>query len=184
MAFPVFLDTCVLYGGVLNDFILRLAESGAFRPLWSSGVLVELQRNLVAHGFQPAAVDRRIHTMRTFFPDAMVDGYEHLIEGMTCDPKDRHVLAAAVRANAEILVTFNLRDFPEAATSPFDIEVVHPDAFLQDQLDLFPGLTMRALQDLSEDYNAPPMSIEDVLGSLSRAGVGAFAQEVTSRFLD
>jgi len=74
----------------------------------------------------------------------MVTGYDSLIDGMTNDPKDRHVLAAAVRANAEVIVTFNLRDFPEPALKPYDILTVHPDDFLLDQLDLYPGLTIEA----------------------------------------
>jgi len=122
--------------------------------------------------------------MRDSFPDAMVDGYQTLIDGMECDAKDRHVLAAAVRANAELLVTFNLRDFPAASTDAYEIEVVGPDEFLLDQLDLFPGLTYRSLRDLAADYDSPAVTIEELLQQLARAGVPKFAQEVSSRFLD
>ena len=105
MAFPVLLDTNVLFGAYLCDTVLRLAEAELFRPLWSAGVLDELSRNLILRGLRPDQVDRRIGQMRRAFPDAMVEDYEPLVAAMTCDPKDRHVLAAAVRANAEILVT-------------------------------------------------------------------------------
>jgi len=74
--------------------------------------------------------------MRRSFPDAEVAGYATLIDSMTCDEKDRHVLAAAVRSDAEVLVTFNVTDFPEASVKSYDIEVVSPDDFLLDQLDL------------------------------------------------
>jgi predicted nucleic acid-binding protein len=184
MAFPAFFDTCVLYGGVLNDLILRLAERSAFRPLWSADVLEELRRNLKLAGFPEGAVARRILAMQTYFPDAMVEGYSDLIDGLLCDPKDRHVLAASVRANAEVLVTFNLRDFPAESVAAFDIEVVHPDAFLLDQLDLFPAITMRAIASQADDYNAPPVSVDELLRWLADAGVPKFAQEVASRFLD
>jgi len=183
LSFPAFFDTCVLYSGVLNDLLLRLAERGAFRPLWSSDVMAELRKNLV-RCFPEDAVDRRLAAMQRAFPDAMVDGYENLVSGMLCDPKDRHVLAAAVRANAELLVTFNLRDFPSASTDAFDIEVVNPDDFLLDQLDLFPGLTLRALRDLVDDYSNPEISLEELLQRLSRAGVPKFAQELNSRFME
>ena len=183
MSFPAFFDTCVLYSGVLNDLLLRLAERGAFRPLWSSDVMAELRKNLVRR-FPEDAVDRRLAAMQRAFPDAMVDGYENLVSGMLCDPKDRHVLAAAVRANAELLVTFNLRDFPSASTEAFDVEVVNPDDFLLDQLDLFPGLTLRALRDLVDDYSNPEISLEELLQRLSRAGVPKFAQELNSRFME
>lgn len=120
--------------------------------------------------------------MVDYFPDAMVDGYEDLVAGMTCDPKDRHVLAAAVRANAEVLVTFNLKDFPPASTERFEIEVVHPDDFLMDRLDLSPGLTVATLGHVVEIYKPPAMTVEELLQVLSRAGVPRFAQDAL-RFL-
>ena len=182
MSFPAFFDTNVLYGTGLNDLLLRLADRGAFRPLWSAAVLEELSRNLLKNGERPGLVERRIATMRSYFPDAMVDGYEDLVAGMTCDPKDRHVLAAVVRANAEVLVTFNLKDFPSSSIDPFEIEVVHPDNFLLDQLDLFPGLVVAALKELVAVYENPAVTIDQLLQSLARAGVAKFAQE-TARYL-
>lgn len=115
--------------------------------------------------------------MRRSFPDAEVHGYEPFAENMTCDPKDRHVLAAAVRGNAEVLVTFNTRDFPDESTLTYDILVVHPDNFLLDQLDLYPGVTISALRIQSRGYKAPEMDIEDLLGRLASAGVPRFAAE-------
>ncbi|MCV2393138.1 PIN domain-containing protein [Actinotalea sp. M2MS4P-6] len=178
MAFPVVLDTNVLFGAYLCDTVLRLAEAGTFRPLWSTDILSELERNLVGRGVAADRAARRTQHMSRAFPDAMVTGYEPLIGSMTCDPKDRHVLAAAVRANAELLVTFNLSDFPAEATSPYDITVTHPDEFLLDQLDLYPGATVRALQDQIAAYSRPGMSIDGLLAHLARASVPRFASEV------
>ncbi|MES2170635.1 MAG: PIN domain-containing protein [Actinomycetota bacterium] len=75
MSFPAFFDTNVLYGATLNDLLLWLADAGAFRPLWSADVLEELERNLVANGFDKTAIEHRIATMVEYFPDAMIDGY-------------------------------------------------------------------------------------------------------------
>jgi predicted nucleic acid-binding protein len=127
VAFPAFLDTCVLYPAYLCDTLLRLAEASAYRPLWSADVLAELRRNLLDRGLPPDRVGRRLEQMSRSFPDALVTGYESLIDGMTNHSKDRHVLAAAVRANAEVIVTFNLSDFPEPALKPYDIAAIHPD---------------------------------------------------------
>lgn len=176
--FPAFLDTNVLYGAYLNDVFLSLAERGLFRPLWSEEILEELSRNLAANGEHALLVDKRVNTMREHFPDAMVTGYDSLVEGLTCDPKDRHVLAAAIRANAEVLVTFNLKDFPPTSVEPFDIEVVHPDLFLLDQLDLYPGPTVSVLRQLLEDYRQPELSIDDLVIVLAGAGVPDFATRV------
>jgi predicted nucleic acid-binding protein len=177
VAFPAYLDTCVLYPAYLCDTLLRLAEAAAFRPLWSPDVMEELARSLVKRGIAADRVDRRISQMTNTFPDAMVTGYETLVQGMTNDPKDRHVLAAAVRANAEVLVTFNLGDFPAAALEPFDIAAVHPDDFLLDQLDLYPGLTLHVLQSQAASYRREPKSVLGLLVLLERSGLHRFASQ-------
>lgn len=156
MPFPALLDTCVLYPAYLCDTLLRLAEAGAYRPLWSADVLEELRRNLVKRGIASELVDRRVGQMTQAFPDAMVRGYESLIDGMTNDPKDRHVLAAAVRANAEVLVTFNRSDFPPGALDTYDVVAVHPDEFLLDQLDLYPGVTIQVLRQQAAAHRRDP----------------------------
>lgn len=176
MRFPAFFDTNVLYGALLNDLILELADRGLFRPLWSQDVLFELGKNLVKHGEDSALVQKRIGTMEHYFADAMVRGYEDLIPTMTNDEKDRHVLAAAIRGGAEVLVTFNLRDFPEPSVERFDLEIVHPDDFLLDQLDLYHSVTLRALVEVVESYNSPAMTMDDYLIALIRAGVPKFAE--------
>jgi predicted nucleic acid-binding protein len=173
VTFPAFLDTCVLYPAYLCDTLLRLAEVEAFRPLWSVDVLVELRRNLVERGISADRVDRRIAQMTRSFPAANVTGYESLVAAMTNDPKDRHVLAAAVRANAEVVVTFNIGDFPEPALKPYDVLASHPDEFLLDQLDLYPGMTVEVLRQQAASYRREPTTVAGVLVLLERAGVPA-----------
>lgn len=180
--FPALFDTNVLFGFHLNDVILGMAERGLFRPLWSEHILTELSKNLLEHGLPPASVDRRLGAMRTAFPDAAVRGFEDLVDTMTNDHKDRHVLAAGVRANCEVLVTFNLADFPHDSVAQYDIEVVHPDAFLLDQLDLYPGQTVSVLRQLIADYSRPSLELDDLLVRLAEAGVPQFASAVR-RFL-
>ena len=176
--FPALFDTNVLLGFHLNDVILGMAERGLFRPLWSERILEELSDNLTEHGLPAADADRRISAMRRAFPDATVSGFEDLIETMTNDPKDRHVLAAGIRANCEVLVTFNLKDFPDESVAPYDIEIVHPDKFLLDQLDLYPGPTVGVLRQLITDYSSPTLEMEDLLVRLADAGVPEFASAV------
>lgn len=178
MRFPAFFDTNVLYGALLNDLVLHLADAGLYRPLWSSDVLAELRRNLVNKGESEALVEKRVGTMATYFPDAMVLGYADLIPAMTNDPKDRHVLAAAIRGRAEVLVTFNIRDFPESSLDGYDLEIVHPDAFLLDQLDLHPRPTREVVEHLVAAYARPEVTLHDYLLTLTRAGVPEFATEL------
>jgi len=79
--FPAFLDTCVLYPAYLCDTMLRLAEAAAYRPLWSAEVLDELRRNVIARNVPAERADRRLANMTRSFPDALVTGYESLVDG-------------------------------------------------------------------------------------------------------
>jgi len=178
MTFPALLDTNVLFSATLTDTLLRLAEQSAFQPLWSRDILTERREVLVREaGLAPERAERRIAHMRASFPMAEIGSYESIIDSMTCDPKDRHVLAAAVRGGAQALVTFNIDDFPEAASGPHEIAVVAPDSFLLDQLDLHPAKVGRALVLQVTQARRPPLTLVDLLGRLSRAGVPAFAEE-------
>jgi predicted nucleic acid-binding protein len=182
MAFRAFLDTCVLFSATLNDTLLRIAELGAFQPLWSQGVLRELRTVLQreAH-ISPDAAGRRIANMQRAFADADVSGYESLIPAMTCDGKDRHVLAATIRGNAELLITFNVKDFPASSTDPYNIVVRSPDDFLLDQLDLYPGIVNIALTLQCTEAQRPPMTINQLLARLKAAGVPEFARAFQTR---
>ena len=110
--------------------------------------------------------------------------YDALIESLTCDPKDRHVLAAAIKGDAQVLVTFNLDDFPSESVAPHDVTVVGPDSFLLDQLDLHPDKVTRALTGQLTEASRPPRMMDDLVGRLARAGVPSFANEVRRLTLD
>lgn len=174
MAFPAFLDACTLIPINLTDVLLRLAEAHTYRPLWSAHVLAEVERNLprCAAEMTPAKARHRVETMRSFFPDAEVTGYESLIPAMTNEQKDRHVLAAAVRADAALIVTANLRDFPATALAPYDIEAVHPENFLLDQLDLYPEQTVQCLHELVAARKRPAETLESFLTQLAKTVPG------------
>lgn len=158
----VLLDACVLLPYQLADLLLRLGEADLYEPLWSEEILAEVERNLTGKlGVPPQKAARRVTRMRTAFPNAAVDGYYDLIEAMSNDPKDRHVLAAAVRGGAALIVTANIGDFPPAALDPYDIEVVHPDDFLQDQLDLAPAVTIGCMREQRAAYTRPQFSVTE-----------------------
>jgi predicted nucleic acid-binding protein len=170
--FSVFLDTCVLLKPYVCDTLLSIAETGMYRPLWSPMVLAELDRNLARRGLDDKQIRHRIDQMNAAFPDALVTGFEALIGQMANDPKDRHVLAAAVRGGAEVLVTENLRDFPPEAVRPYDIQVVSQDTFLLDQLDLRPADVIDALRRQASRYNREPRNTEALLAILGSPGSG------------
>ncbi|MFD3509074.1 putative toxin-antitoxin system toxin component, PIN family [Nocardia sp. NPDC058666] len=183
----VFLDTCVLYPSHLRDTMLRLAEADLFQPLWSAEILTELRRNLCNRPAEDelasAKVDRLISTLTGFFSDSIVDGYEPLVDRMENHPKDRHVLAAALQGNADVLLTFNLKDFEVRPVGEGFPELLHPDAFLLDVLDLAPGCVLRLLDRQVAEHKRPPKHLLGLLDVLDRSGVPGFAAEVR-RHLD
>jgi predicted nucleic acid-binding protein len=168
----VLLDTCVLLKSYLCDTLLSVAEEGAFRPLWSDHILAELRRNLVKAGAKQEAVEHRLTQMTTYFPDARVTGYETLIGSMTNDPKDRHVLAAAVAGRADALVTENLRDFPSASVSHLGITVAGQDDFLSGLVELYPGAVLEALRRQASRYRREPRTVAALLAILAGPGQG------------
>ncbi|BCI89373.1 hypothetical protein NIIDMKKI_45790 [Mycobacterium kansasii] len=112
-AFPVVLDACVLAPYPLADMLLRLAVEQTYRPLWSADILAETRRTMVESlGLSEQKADRRLAVMRENFIDAEITGYRDLIPVMKNNDKDKHVLAAAVRERAEVIVTFDLGGFP------------------------------------------------------------------------
>lgn len=175
--FTVLLDACVLVPPTLADTVLRTAESGAFGVRWSPDILQEVQRTMHKLGTTLERAQHRVAEMEEAFPLASVQDYASLQAVLTNHPKDRHVLAAALRSECHTIVTFNLKDFPPSSVEPWGVETVHPDQFLLNQLDLAPGHVLAALRQQSQDYNRPPMSISDLLARLSRSGVPEFADE-------
>jgi predicted nucleic acid-binding protein len=135
--FTAVLDACVLAPMPVCDTLLRLAEEPSFFiPKWSAHILLEVRSTLSKFGYSDPQVERRILAMTTAFEDAAVSGYEKLIPAMTNDEGDRHVLAAAVRCNADAIVTSNKRDFPDDSVRPYGILVLSCDDFFVHQFDL------------------------------------------------
>lgn len=158
--------------------MLSIADATVFRPVWSPDVLEELTRNLAEAGIADTAIRRLVDQMRQAFEDAEVTGYQHQVETMTCHPKDRHVLAAAVHAHADTLVTFNLRDFPRESAEAHGLRVRAPDDFLLDLIDLEPGPVIGALRRQAARYKREPKTLPGLLAALERSGVPAFAEQV------
>lgn len=149
------LDACVLVQAPLRDTLLRLAEPPAlYQPRWSDEIIAEMKRALETQiGLAPAKTVYLIRELRRHFADCWVTGFEPLVRKMTNDPKDRHVLAAAVRANAQSVVTFNKRHFPPAATSPWSIEAIGPSAFLEELYADAPDIVVERIRQQAADLD-------------------------------
>jgi predicted nucleic acid-binding protein len=160
-SFSVVLDSCVLVAAPLRDTLLRAAEKGLYRPHWSDDILEEVERVLVQQGMTTEAqAATLIETLEDVFEEAKVHGYHDLIPIMHSDAGDRHVLAAAVSAGAQAIVTKNIRHFPGEALAPYAIEVLTPDEYLLDLHDLNASVIKQILHEQGEDLNPPWSAVE------------------------
>ena len=160
MAFVALLDASVLVPGSLSDTLLRAAESYLYRLTWSDEILAEVERSLISSlGVDPDKARRRVDAMRLAFPEAAVESYQTLepsIPGV--HPDDRHVAAAAVKAGAQVIVTSNLRHFPQSALDPYDIEAQSLDEFLQHLFHLASERMVQIIVEQAVALRSPPRS--------------------------
>jgi predicted nucleic acid-binding protein len=145
------LDACVLVHMALCDLLLRLAEEPAmYRPLWSEQILTEMAKALRTklHRSGEEAAWRR-QQMKQAFPEAMVTVPSTLLKAVDCipDKDDRHVLAAAIMARANAIITQNTRHFPKDCCEKYGVLCQTPDDFLIDQYHLHPQLVLDKLDD-------------------------------------
>jgi hypothetical protein len=167
-------DANILYPAPLRDLLIRLAQAGLVEAKWTDQIHEEWLRNVLKDNPQlsPERLARTRTLMNEAVRDCLVTGYEDLIASLSLpDPDDRHVLAAAIRAGAEVIVTFNLGDFPAATLARFDIEARHPDDFLVDLLDLAPGPFCTAVKRQRESLRNPPKTAQELLATLEGQGL-------------
>ncbi|WP_085640260.1 MULTISPECIES: PIN domain-containing protein [unclassified Pseudomonas] len=172
-SFTAVYDACVLYPAHLRDFLMWLALSGLFRAKWTKEIHREWKRNLLKNrtDLSMEQLDRTSELMDRAVPDACVDGYEDLVTGLSLpDRDDCHVLAAAIRCGAGVIVTFNLKDFPETHLAGFGIEAQHPDEFVENLFHLDSSAVVRAAQRQRQQLKTPPMEVEPFLSLLQRQG--------------
>lgn len=172
--FPVLLDSCVLYPYELRDLLLEAAHEQLYRVHWSRQILEDTVRNLVADGrTSPEQASRFRTAMDRAFPEAIVEPPFGLADQLGCDPGDRHVLAAAIAAKAEVIVTLNVRHFPSEALTPLGIEAVTPDHFLCNLLDLVPNTIHGCLRAMAARQRNPARSGPQVARPGPQAAPGA-----------
>ncbi|WP_410604841.1 PIN domain-containing protein [Amycolatopsis sp. lyj-90] len=183
MAFVVLLDANVLYPNALRDLLIRIAQSGLVQAKWTDEILDEVFRNLKENrpDLDPGKLDRTRELMNRSVRDCLVTGYEPLVPALALpDPDDRHVLAAAIKARAQVIVTENLRDFPDHALRRWDIEAQGSDDFVLDRIALNRRLVVEAVLRIADSRRSPPTSFAEILDALERAGLKKSVAELRS----
>ncbi len=170
------LDACVLYPAPLRDLLMRLAVTDLFQARWTDEIHDEWTRNVAVNrpDISAASLARCRTLMDQHVPDSLVVGYESIIPSLNLpDPDDRHVVAAAIRAGASVIVTFNLRDFPASSLAPHSIEAVHPDDFITGLWGESPFAVLDAVRRQRAGLKNPPITAKELLATLERCGLAA-----------
>lgn len=181
--FTVVYDACVLFPSTLRDFLMWLALENIYRAKWSDEIHEEwigaVLRKAETQGRIDITRDKLERTrlrMNESVLDCLVTGYESLIQTIELpDPKDRHVVAAAIKSQANAIVTFNLKHFPRGALAQFDIEPIHPDEFVLCQFDFAQQAVFKAAKSQRDNLKNPPKTVDEYLASLLNCGLAQTA---------
>jgi predicted nucleic acid-binding protein len=174
MPFIVLYDANALYGNAQRDLLIRIARSGLVQAKWTDQILGEMARARRRENpdLSQENLDRLCELMRNAVADCTVTGYEDLVENLKLpDEDDRHVLAAAIRAHAQVIVTNNLKHFPADYLAQFDIEAKSTDDFVLDQLGINDNVVFACVQQIADTRERPPNTVPGILEELERSGL-------------
>lgn len=172
--FTIVLDACVLYPAPIRDVLLSLAAEGLFVVKWSDIIQNEWLRNLLANrpDLKKEQLFQTIKAMNLAFPDANVENFEVFISGVNLrDKDDRHVVACAIRCNADLIVTFNIKDFSTKELAKFGIEIQNPDELISNLIDINPKLVHKAISKMVKRLKNPKKTMDEVLTILEKCGI-------------
>lgn len=177
--FKAVLDTNVIFPIVIRDLLFWFAYYELYTPKWSTTIFEEWYEVMTRKGLSPEEANKRIQRANHAFPDALVNNYEKLVDSLELpDVKDRHVLAAAIKSNANVIVTNNLKDFPEEYLNSFGVKAKSADDFLTDIIDLNPEIAIKAFKEMVLNRKNPKMDEFEVLESLRKVGLNDTANYI------
>ena len=159
------LDACVLFSRLQRDVLLSLAHADLYTARWTQEIEREWASSLVEK--YPDAAEKiplLVEHMREAIPDCLIVDYAPLIASIQLpDESDRHVLAAAIRGNADAIVSLNTKDFPAAVLATFDIEIQTPDQFVLNQIMLNPHKALTPIKKIRQRWERPSMLAADMV---------------------
>jgi predicted nucleic acid-binding protein len=158
----------------LRHLLISLSVAGLFQARWTEEINQEWISNLLDDrpDLDPAKLDRTRRLMNAALDQCLVGGYEPLIPQLSLpDPDDRHVLAAAITAKAEVIITFNLVDFPAQELSKYGVEAKHPDDFVVSLIEENSQEVCKAVEGVRLSLVNPPKTPEQYLDTLEKNGL-------------
>lgn len=167
-------DASILYSTQLRDFLVRLALGEIVRAHWSERIYEEWMRNVEAD--YPDITEEDLQRIRSLMdkalPGASITGHEDRIEDLSLpDLSDRHVLAAAIHARVDYIVTFNVRDFPVAELETWGVEATRPDELIAGLFDQVPDRILEVASAHRQSLTRPSKSPDEYLQLLRGCGL-------------
>lgn len=170
--FTVILDTNVIYPLVTRDLLFWFAWYELYTPKWSQHIFDEWETVMRRKHVPENRIKSRIEKANLAFPDALVKNYENLISVLKLpDENDRHILAAAIKTNANLIVTNNLKDFPLEYLKDFGLGAKTPDDFLTDIIDLNNHKAVKAFREMVINRKNPVMDEYAILDNMRKVGL-------------
>lgn len=162
--FNVVLDACVLYDSVMRDFLLCLAEKELYRPIWSKEICKEVEKNLIQR-IEYSKAQKIVNAINQAFPEAMdLNKSENIdFKNTSIDPKDRHIVSTAICSDSQVILTNNIKHFPQEDLKQFSIEAQTPDEFLVNILNLSYKKVLKIFEEMEGKYTNPVVPREVLL---------------------
>ncbi|MBV8698199.1 PIN domain-containing protein [Bradyrhizobium sp.] len=181
------IDACILYPFHLRNIVVQAAVDRLFEARWTDAIHDEWIRSLTVD--LPAIPIERLHATRRLMndalPTAMVSGYEeHVPKVILPDSKDRHVVAAAINAKASLILTWNLRHFPEHELEKLGLRGMTPDEFLSGLFDKVPDLVVGSLANARQNLSKSRVSGSDFIGILENQKLIQLAKRIERHVSD
>ncbi|PSF37058.1 PIN domain-containing protein [Aphanothece hegewaldii CCALA 016] len=173
-SWTVIYDASVLYPAPLRDFLMWLALTNLFRARWTDEIHDEWIRNVLKNrpDLTLAQLNRTKNLMNINVHNCLVTNYASLIPRLKLpDPNDRHVLAAAIQTQADFIVTFNLKDFPDSVLDLYEIEAIHPDEFIIELIERDSKTVAQAAEKQRSTLKNPPLTRDRYLEILKQQGL-------------
>jgi predicted nucleic acid-binding protein len=172
--FTAVFDACVLYPAPLRDLLMSVAMTEQFRARWTHEIQNEWVRNLLVNrdDLTEEQLQRTVELMNKSVPDCLVENYEEIIDSLELpDLNDRHVLAAAIMCQADVIVTNNLKDFPQEVMDKYHIDAQSPDIFLNHLFDLNPIEFCKAVNEQRQRLCNPRRTANELLEIFYQQGL-------------
>lgn len=176
------IDTNVLYPLWVRDVLFWFAYYDLLRLAWTDDILKEWGKVMRRKGLSEDLISNRIKKVNNAFPEAKIEDYQSYLDCLDLpDKDDRHVVAAAIKSNANFIITYNLKDFPSNELSKYKIEAIDPDSIISNCIIQNESTSLLAFHNLVEIKSNPKLPISEAIDILHNNDLVKAANHLRTR---